>query len=50
MVYFFFIKNNGVNCMKLESFFIGNCDYDVVGVMFFYFVEDVLIFDELLLG
>ena len=50
MAHLFPTENKGVNCMKSESPFIGNCDYDAAGAMLSHLVEDVSTPDESLSG
>ena len=50
MAHLFPTENNGVDCMKSESPFIGNCDYDAAGAMLSHIVEGVSAPDETLSG
>ena len=50
MAHLFPTKDKGVNCMKSESPFIGNCDYDAAGAMLSHLVEGVSAPDETLSG
>ena len=50
MAHLFPTQNNGVNCMKSESPFIGNCDYDAAGAMLSHLIENVSTPDESLSG
>lgn len=50
MAHLFPTENNGVNCMKSESPFIGNCDYDAAGAMLSHLVEELSVPDEKLSG
>ena len=50
MAHLFPTEKNGVNCMKSESPFIGNCDYDAAGAMLSHLVKDVSTPDASLSG
>ncbi|MHC6645534.1 extracellular catalytic domain type 2 short-chain-length polyhydroxyalkanoate depolymerase [Alteromonas sp. HB246098] len=50
MAHLFPTENNGVNCMKSESPFIGNCDYDAAGAMLSHLFEELSTPDEELSG
>ena len=43
-------QNNGVNCMKSESPFIGNCDYDAAGDMLNHLIDGLKMPDDALSG
>lgn len=50
MAHLFPTKEKGVNCMKSESPFIGNCDYDAAGALLSHLIADVTTPDESLSG
>lgn len=43
-------QSKGVNCMKAESPFIGNCDYDAAGDMLNHLISDLSAPDDVLNG
>lgn len=50
MAHVFPTKEEGVDCMKSESPFIGNCDYDAAGALLSHLIADVSPPDESLSG
>lgn len=50
MAHLFPTRDKGVNCMKSESPFIGNCDYDAAGAMLSHLIEGVATPDASLTG
>lgn len=50
MAHLFPTKDEGVNCMKSESPFVGNCDYDAAGALLSHLIADVTTPDESLSG
>lgn len=50
MAHVFPTQSNGINCMKSESPFIGNCDYDAAGAMLNHLIDDLSVPDDAISG